>query len=788
MPTFNDILQSLKRIGALSFLITAVLLSCGKEEIKEKPTGGDIDVTIPDNPAEGDDSGVDPRLGEVINLDYPGLEKVKEAWDAGNHYQAAWQLREYYRERTDVRNPLVDLITTTVSESDLNIADQAMKENGYRFYVKNYQEGTDSSTGLPLYWSFSDGKGGIDWEFVPAGLTEKQFLIQKHRHQWMEPQAKAYWVTKDEKYILAWIDVYSDWLQTYPCPGGTIPSSNPVKDMWTDLQATDRTTSQINMLQYFIRSENFTPEWLSTFLVAFHDCVESIRANYYNTFTSNHRLFEVQAVFYAGVMMPEFAKAPEWEQEATSDLLRELEVQFLEDGMQNELDPSYHLAVFNIFHDIYSVALANGRLSSLPSDFMERLRKPAGFARDIMFPDYSVEKFNDTRVVASSYLVRNFKEFAEMFPQDKSFEWLATKGKSGSAPDYLMSVYPASGWYMFRNGWSASSTMLVLKNNYNPNNWWHCQSDNCHIGLYRNGRRFLPDAGVFSYGGSAADNAVRDSYRATSSHNTLTRSGATIADGRMLGEGLLYGEASVQVAASVQGVASVQGATSVQEAASVQGIASVQAAACVTSVTAATPAAIGTKTSASGTMFCTGASVCDAAVVQNPSYSDLTHRRSVFFVNREFFVIVDEGFGSGSGFPVELSFHLCDPLGSVAIDSYQSGIYGAHTTFTDGNNMLFKTFCETTTGFKTETGTSKQSDAIGESVDRKYYRVSSTKPSGAASRHITVIHPLGSASAFQSLTDGISAQFLDQSPAGTPTSMKCQVTVSGRTFTLGYSL
>lgn len=735
MPTFNDILQSLKHIGALSFLITAVFLSCGKEEIKEKPTGGDIDVTIPDKPAEGDNSGVDPRLGEVINLDYPGLEKVKEAWDAGSHYQAAWQLREYYRERTDVRNPLVDLITTTVSESDLNIADQAMKENGYRFYVKNYQKGTDSSTGLPLYWSFSDGKGGIDWEFVPAGLTEKQFLIQKHRHQWMEPQAKAYWVTKDEKYILAWIDVYSDWLQTYPCPGGTIPSSNPVKDMWTDLQATSRTMDQINMLQYFIRSENFTPEWLSTFLVAFHDCVESIRANYYHTFTSNHRLFEVQAVFYAGVMMPEFAKAPEWEQEATSDLLRELEVQFLEDGMQNELDPSYHLAVFNIFHDIYRVAQANGRLSSLPSDFMERLRKPAGFARDIMFPDYSVEKFNDTRVVASSYLVRNFKEFAEMFPQDKSFEWLATKGKSGSAPDYLMSVYPASGWYMFRNGWSASSTMLVLKNNYNPNNWWHCQPDNCHIGLYRNGRRFLPDAGVFSYGGSAADNAVRESFRATSSHNTLTRSGATIADGRMLGEGLLYGEAS-----------------------------------------------------ASGTMFCTGASVCDAAVVQNPSYSDLTHRRSVFFVNREFFVIVDEGFGSGSGFPVELSFHLCDPLGSVAIDSYQSGIYGAHTTFTDSNNMLFKTFCETGTGFKTQTGTSKQSDAIGVSIDRKYYRVGTTKPSGAASRYITVIHPLGAASAFQSLTDGISAQFLDQSPAGTPTSMKCQVTVSGKTFVLGYAL
>ena len=770
MYIFNN---TLIRKG-LFFLIAAILISCGREEIGERPSGGNIDITIPDSPSGDENGEVNPRLGEVMNLDYPGLEKVKEAWNAGDYYQAAWHLREYYRERTNVRNPLVDLITTSISDSDLNIADQATKESGYRFYVKNYQEVTDPVTGLARYWSFSDGKGGINWEFVPDGLTEQQFLIQKHRHQWMEPQARAYWVTRDEKYILAWIDVYSDWLQTYPCPGGTIPASNPVRDMWTDLQATSRTMDQINMLQYFIRSENFTPQWLSTVLVAFHDCVESIRANYYHTFTSNHRLFEVQAVFYAGVMMPEFAKAPEWEREATSDLLNELEVQFLEDGMQNELDPSYHLAVFNIFHDIYSVAQANGRLSSLPSDFMETLRKPAEFARDIMFPDYSVEKFNDTRVVASSYLVRNFKEFAEMFPQDKSFEWLATKGKSGTQPDYLMAAYPASGWYMFRSGWTSASTMLVLKNNYNPNNWWHCQPDNCHIGLYRNGRRFLPDAGVFSYGGSAADNAVRDSFRATSSHNTLTRSGATIADGRMLGECLLYGEAVLQQITSVGAAASATQMAMASKA--------------YDSGTIFRNSASGNRASGNGTAFCSGASVCDAAVVQNPSYTDLTHRRSVFFVNREFFVIVDEGFGSGSGFPVELSFHLCDPLESVTTDSYQSGIYGAHTTFADGNNMLFKTFCETTTGFKTETGSSKQSDAIGVSVDRKYYRVSTTKPSGAASRYITVIHPLGAASAFQGLTDGISAMFLDQSPADAPTSMKCQVTVSGKTFVMGYDL
>ena len=153
MYIFNN---TLIRKG-LFFLIVAILISCGREEIGERPSGGNIDITIPDSPSSDENGEVNPRLGEVLNLDYPGLEKVKEAWNAGDYYQAAWHLREYYRERTNVRNPLVDLITTSISESDLNIADQASKENGYRFYVKNYQEVTDPVTGLARYWSFSDG-------------------------------------------------------------------------------------------------------------------------------------------------------------------------------------------------------------------------------------------------------------------------------------------------------------------------------------------------------------------------------------------------------------------------------------------------------------------------------------------------------------------------------------------------------------------------------------------------------------------------------------------------------
>ena len=45
---------------------------------------------------------------------------------------------------------------------------------------------------------------------------------------------------------------------------------------WYGLQPAHRVQAQLDIMSYFIQSENFTPEWLSTFLVALSDGVESV--------------------------------------------------------------------------------------------------------------------------------------------------------------------------------------------------------------------------------------------------------------------------------------------------------------------------------------------------------------------------------------------------------------------------------------------------------------------------------------------------------------------------------
>lgn len=255
--------------------------------------------------------------------------------------------------------------------------------------------------------------------------------------------------------------------------------------------------------------------------------------------------------------------------------------------------------------------------------------------------------------------------------------------------------------------------MFILKNNNDPNNEPHVHSDNGTFGLFNNGRNFLPDAGIYTYGGTTELDAKREQYLATANHNTLTMNLETIATGYSLGECLL------------------------------------------------------TRTSATE----------DLVVTQNPSYADLTHRRAVYMLDKEFFVIVDEAFGSAEAADINLSFHLC--AGEIVVDDNSSAYsYGVHTTFDDGNNMLLRTFSETATGFTGETGLSYCSENENEEFARPYYRVTVDKTAASdVTRFITVIYPATSAE--------ISAEFTTEF---SQSSSSVKVTVGDKEYNLSYTL
>ena len=99
-------------------------------------TGGNVDIDL--LPDSKPNDVVNTNVFDIINLNYPGLEKVKEFYETGEYYYAANALLEYYRTRTNVTNPNLSLINVTISEADQAKADYALED--YRFHVNNFYE------------------------------------------------------------------------------------------------------------------------------------------------------------------------------------------------------------------------------------------------------------------------------------------------------------------------------------------------------------------------------------------------------------------------------------------------------------------------------------------------------------------------------------------------------------------------------------------------------------------------------------------------------------------------
>jgi len=75
----------------------------------------------------------------------------------------------------------------------------------------------------------------------------------------------------------------------------------------------------------------------------------------------------------------------------------------------------------------------------------------------------------------------------------------------------------------------------------------------------------------------------------------------------------------------------------------------------------------------------------DILVVENQSYKNLAHRRSVFFVDKRYFVIVDEAIGNANG-DIDIHFQLAPGDAVSNCDNHSIS-----TSFKEGWNVLVQT-------------------------------------------------------------------------------------------------
>lgn len=627
---------------------------------------------------------------DLLDLSRPGLEKVQTLHAQGDDAAAAAELLQYYRHRQGIRTPEIkDPSKVKINPEQLKWAEDAMQ---HTFFVhKGYQP------------SFNYGED-IDWKYWP--VKDNELRWQLHRHKWFTALGRAYRVSGDEKYAAEWAYEYMDWIRKNPYDKKGDPEN--FRFAWRPLEVSHRLQDQCLQFQLCVDSKAFTPEFLTEFLVNYHRHAVHIMGNYSDQ--GNHLLFEAQRMLCAGSFFPEFKEAEAWRKSGVDILNKEIQVQVYPDGGQFELDPHYHLAAINIFLKALQTADLNGFRNDFPQGYIDTVEKMIVFYANICFPDYTNPCFSDAKITTRKEMLKDYKEWHKVFPQNEFIEYLATEGESGSLPEHLSIAFPQSGFFVLRNGWDMDATQMVVK--AGPPAFWHNQPDNGTFELWYNGRNLFPDSGSYVYAGEDPEvNQWRAWFRQTNSHNTLTLGGKDI------------------------------------------------------------------ETTDSKTLLWQPEGDMQILVTENQSYAKLKHRRSIFFVDKSYFVIVDEAVGDAKGW-VNLNFQM--PRGKMESDREDMHF---NTMFEDTDvesNMKMQVFGPEEMSLKKDEGW--MSTAYQKKQKRIKAIFNAKKDSNDPVRFITVIVPKKKPGD----TVVLDAKFL--SKTFDPSHLKVQVKVGKNKKTLEYSL
>lgn len=585
-------------------------------------------------------------LFEILDLNHPGLETVKKHVNTNDYDKASQALLDYYRRRTTIQHPDVNREDRKKAKGEKlkkDVLEKADKGMQHQFFVhKGYG-----------YFDYGDT---INWQHWPVKDNEVRW--QLHRMYWWIPMGQAYWSTGDESYAKEWIYQMRDWIKDNP---RGLSKEND-RFAWRQLESARRVQDQTNLFNYFIDSPHFTPEFLVEFLLNYSRHAERIREKY--SAQGNHLLFEAQRMIYAGGFFPEFKNAPLWRKEGIEILNREITKQVYDDGLQYELSLNYHVAAVNIFLKALYMTQLCGLEGEFPQSYKETVENMIMATINASFPDHSYPMFSDAKKESKRNAIKNYKQWSVVFPDNQAIRYYASGGKEGHLPKYLSKGLKTGGFYTFRNGWDKDATVMVLK--ASPPAFWHSQPDNGTFELWVKGRNFMPDAGCYVYGGDAEIMKLRNWYRQTRVHQTLTLDNKDInIDAKLINWSTSPG--------------------------------------------------------------------LDELTYTNPSYENLNHQRSVFFVDQKFFVIVDQAIGDASG-NIDLHYQLVE--GGVIINKKKNRV---STDFPDGNNLFLQCFSDQPISMVEEQG--KVSYAYRKELERPAFAFRQVKNNNQPVRYITVLYP-----------------------------------------------
>ncbi len=442
------------------------------------------------------------KLFSVLNLDYPGLEEVKRAVEAGDRGQALAALLAYYRRKYPLPDPPP------------------------RLDAKTRQLADDAAQGIFQFLGYSPIKyeQPIDWEQDPHDDIE--WVACVYRFQWARPLAAAFAATRDEKYAQAFVDLTTDWIAKHPLEQHerTHRTLTHWKGFaWLDIQTGIRASSLCMAFPILIHAQAFTPQFLAILLASFYD--HQVKSELLPmTIYHNKALMELNGYMEIAAMLPEFRDQPHWIEVGHSRLYDKLQGQVTNDGVQREWSFGYH---WHVLSDAVSVMEILDRAGIRPSDELRiRLHAMYEFLFGIATPELGTPMFGDTSRELpeeadrkSRLLYGALLKGSALFDEPK-YTALANLDPSQLSPCASF-AWREAGLYVMRNEWGPQQVYFALHDSP-PAISSHDQDDNGTFELYAYGRWLMTDSGYYTYG---HDKVARAWHRQTAVHQTLTFNG-----------------------------------------------------------------------------------------------------------------------------------------------------------------------------------------------------------------------------------------------------------------------
>ena len=423
----------------------------------------------------------------ALDLERPGLEKVREAAGRDDLPAACQALIDYYRS-VPSRAGIFYLGTRPAGER-VRVADEIM--NGI---ITCY----DLSAKVPLRPG-----GGLDWAYNgPNNDREWGWALNRNYH--LATLYEAWQDTGNSAYARHIDRQLCDWVLANPYPGKA--SNTP---QWRGLEVYCRLTLWSNLFYSLLDKDQLSP---ATTLLVLSSIPE--HADFQRRFHSgggNWITMEMRGLATAAASWPEFKDSGDWLTYATELMTPELQKQVYPDGVQKELTSHYHWVALQNFDEFADLLSRAGR--PVPEDFARTIDAMWTYIAYSLRPDGSNPLNNDSD---RNDMRQTVLEKAKKFNRP-DWAWIASNGTQGTQPAGPPSAaFRWAGQLIMRSGWDANAQWAFFDAGPAGTGHWHF--DKLHLSVAAGGRDLLVDSGRFTYGGDAT---FRSYFVSSRGHNTI---------------------------------------------------------------------------------------------------------------------------------------------------------------------------------------------------------------------------------------------------------------------------